>query len=138
MGTIAITNRLLVLEIFGYARTVLKAYYWWQLHSLPIWNFLTTLAFLECFYTVLINKKQILKESEDFSFHPYYVGRKTRYKIGPLIVCFWFLQNHVEFVEKRSRKPHQWRKKEILLVFVRGIQWMCGIYPKTPNKEVEK
>ena len=30
------------------------------------WNFLTTLAFLECFYMVLINKKQVLKESEDF------------------------------------------------------------------------
>ena len=29
------------------------------------WNFLTTLAFLECFYTVLMNKKQVLEESED-------------------------------------------------------------------------
>ena len=28
------------------------------------WNFLTTLAFLECFYTVLVNKKQVLQESE--------------------------------------------------------------------------
>ena len=34
------------------------------------WNFLTTLAFLECFYMVLINKKQVLKESEDFFFSP--------------------------------------------------------------------
>ena len=34
------------------------------------WNFLTTLAFLECFYMILINKKQVLKESEDFYFSP--------------------------------------------------------------------
>ena len=40
------------------------------------WNFLTTLAFLECFYMVLINKKQVLKESEDFFFHPYYLRVK--------------------------------------------------------------
>ena len=32
------------------------------------WNFLTTLAFLECFYMVLINKEQVLKESEDLFF----------------------------------------------------------------------
>ena len=32
------------------------------------WNFLTTLAFLECFYMVLMNKKQVLEESEDFFF----------------------------------------------------------------------
>jgi hypothetical protein len=30
------------------------------------YNFLTTIAFLECFYVVLINKKQLLKQSEDF------------------------------------------------------------------------
>ena len=34
------------------------------------WIFLTTLAFWECFYMVLINKKQVLKESEDFYFSP--------------------------------------------------------------------
>ena len=39
-------------------------------------KFLTTIAFLECFYMVLINKKQILKVSEAFFFHPYYLKVK--------------------------------------------------------------
>jgi hypothetical protein len=40
------------------------------------WNFMTTLAFLECFYMVLINKKQVSKESEDFFFHLYFLQVK--------------------------------------------------------------
>jgi hypothetical protein len=39
-------------------------------------NFLTFLTFLECFYMILINKKQVWKNSEDFFFglHPIFDG----------------------------------------------------------------
>ena len=67
MGAIAITNKPLVLESFGYGYST-EGLFVMAVALTSHWNFLTTLAFLECFYMVLINKKQVLKESEDFFF----------------------------------------------------------------------
>ena len=42
-------------------------------------SFLSILAFLESFYMVLINKKQVLKQSEHFLFfHLYYIRVKFK------------------------------------------------------------
>ena len=67
VGAIAITYKPLVLESFGYGYST-EGLFLMAVALTPHWNFLTTLAFLECFYMVLINKKQVLKESEDFFF----------------------------------------------------------------------
>ena len=69
MGAIAITYKPFVLESFGYGYST-EGLLVMAVSLTSHRNFLTILAFLECFYMVLINKKQVWKESVDFFFHP--------------------------------------------------------------------
>ena len=63
MGAIAITNRPLVLEILG-SRYTTEGLFLMAVALTSHWKFLTTLAFLECFYMVLINKKNQVENFE--------------------------------------------------------------------------
>ena len=66
MGAIAITNRPLVLEIFWLWLHRTEGLFLMAVALTSHWNVLTTLAFLKWFYMVLINKKQVLKESSSY------------------------------------------------------------------------
>ena len=61
MGAIAITNRLFVLEMFEYALHSTEGLFVMAVALTSHWNFLTILAFLECFDMVLDNKKSFEK-----------------------------------------------------------------------------
>ena len=67
VGAIAITNKPLFMENFGYGYSTEGLFVMAVALTLH-WNFMTTLEFLEYFYMVLLNKKQVLKESKDFFF----------------------------------------------------------------------
>ena len=65
-GAISITNRPLILWLQSQKFSLQRVYLWRLLHPVPIIIFLTFLTFLECSYTILINKKKFGKNLRTF------------------------------------------------------------------------
>jgi hypothetical protein len=70
VGAIAITNRPSVLCMHSQKISSTKCLYVMAIAPTSHHNFLTFLTFLESFYILLINRKKVLKQSEDLSFSP--------------------------------------------------------------------
>ena len=70
MGAIAITYRHLVLEIFWLCMHSTEGLFVMAIAPTSHYNFLTFLTFLESFYILLVNRKKVLKQSEDLFFSP--------------------------------------------------------------------
>ena len=66
----AITNRPSVLCMHSQEISSTKCLYVMAIAPTSHYNFLTILTFLESFYILLVNRKQVLKQSEDFFFSP--------------------------------------------------------------------
>ena len=70
MGVIAITYRRLVLQITWLCMHSTDSLFVMAIAPTSHYNFVTFLTFLESFYILLVNRKQVLKQSEDFFFSP--------------------------------------------------------------------